>query len=338
MSKLRQGLTGVLVVSFLVASANEGLAAKKRAKKAAAQKPVAAANAEEIDKLKGEFSWGMSVDEVAAKIQARVREDYEERLKKTINDPTRQRNLRNEMQKDIEAVKKTHIVFQGQTTGFDVSIVDKEFEHRTGESLLTAKEDNATRYFFFVDSKLYKMFVAFDKELIGDRTFEEFADLMQEKFGKATPVMTEITRKEQKAKVLSHFEWRTKKSDALRLVDRSAFYDVYCLIVLDGSVAEGLDKKRLAMNPRDKGGDSLVNAVLNAQQLDRDENSNIIDRLTGTDHKRLGEAPPDIVVPSGDNSGIAPTPAEVNRNRGDAPAADAKKPRRGKPDTSGLEL
>src|SRR5204863_1286759 len=121
---------------------------------------------EAIEKLKGDFKWGMGPDEVVAKVQDRIRANYDERIKKTAQDPSRQDRVRKDMMAEVEKVKDKVIKFDGQKTGYDVSIIDQEFLHGMGESMLMTKEETATRYFFFSDGRLYKMFIAFDKEML----------------------------------------------------------------------------------------------------------------------------------------------------------------------------
>ena len=47
------------------------------------------------------------------------------------------------------------------------------------------KEDIWTRYFFFFEDGLYKMFLGFNKDAIGGKNFEEFGKGMEAKYGNA---------------------------------------------------------------------------------------------------------------------------------------------------------
>ncbi len=334
----------VLVASLGIATATpDALAAKSKGKGKAGAKAAPAkekapppANAEEIGKLKGTFTWGMNLDEVAKKIEIVIQESYAETLKKTAADPTANDRARKQMAKEIKDVKKGYVKFDGQTSGYDVSIIDQEFAHKTGESMLAAKENNATRYFFFSDGRLYKMFIAFDKQLVQDKSFDEFGELMQARFGKGKAVEVEFVRKEQKFKVLSHYEWKAASGDGLHLVDRSAFYDVYCLVVFNDK-----DEKRLAeirkLHPKGEKREALVEAVVNADRGGEDANADIIDRITGQSHGKVSEAPADIAVPS-TTTGLAPSAADVNRKESAPASAPPSAKRKTKSDTDGLEL
>jgi hypothetical protein len=304
------------LVAAVLAVPFAGSASAAAAKKKPVGKTVSApaASAAEIDKLKGEFKWGMSPDDVMAKMVTKIEGTFGERLKKTATDPARQDRVRKEMRAETDKAKQHSLVkFEGQKTGYDVSIIDQEFGHNVSESMLVAKEDNASRYFFFVGDRLYKMFVAFDKDMLEGKTFKDFGGLMQSRFGKAREVFVDEKTKAGVNHKLDHYVWSSKAGDVLRLVDRSAFYDVYCLVIYDGNVAQ---QQQLAYKAHQKTtrSDALVDAITTKPLNSRDENDNVIDRITGREVHRPGDkAPQDIVVPSPSQNVRAPSPSEVNQ-------------------------
>ena len=177
------------VVALLLQIGGPAQAAGKKAPKAAAGKGTPLASSDEVEKLKGDFKWGMSPDDVLAKMVDKIEASYEDRIKKTATDPAKQDRVRKQMYAETEQVKTHALVkFEGEKTGYDVSIIDQEFTHNAGESMMVGKDDNATRYFFFVDNSLYKMFIAFDKDMLSGKSFRDFGQLMQARFGKAREV------------------------------------------------------------------------------------------------------------------------------------------------------
>jgi len=330
----------------------EATAAKAKAKPAARAKKSSttdegapSAAGEAIEKLKGDFKWGMSPDDVVAKVQDRTRAAFDDRIKKTAEDPSRQDRVRKDMMAQVEHVKDKYLKFDGQKTGYDVSIIDQEFLHGSGESMLVAKEESATRYFFFSNERLYKMFIAFDKEMLQGKSFREFGQLMQAQYGKAKEVNIEERTKAGVRILLDHFVWSSKSGDMLRLVDRSEFYDVYCLVIYDGAIARKQDEARLDRKVAPRG-DSLVEAVTTAPPNGRDANDNIVDQITGKQIKKPGEQRgADIVVPSvTPASAKAPTPAEVNQKEpstepegGLVPSKPTKRAKPGAKPKSGAE-
>lgn len=318
--------TVVSTLSLASIAGTPALAARKAAKAKASKAAAAAppnANAEEIEALKGEFKWGMSVQEVQKAVEQRVRDSYAEELKKALKDPTSYSRMRSQMEKEVKAIKANYVKFEGRKTGYDVSIVDQEFAHKTDESMLTARDEKNTRYYFFANDRLYKIFIAFGKEILEDRSFTDFGQLMQARFGKAKAVMVEENKKAGVEKKLDHYEWASAAGDGLRLVDRSEFYDVYCLVIYDRKESERLADLRARTNPKRQGGDSLVEAVLAGSRAEDDVNENIIDQIAGTDYAKPGAAA-DITVPS-PSSGLAPTPSQVN-----APSAGSRSSQKAK--------
>ncbi len=310
--------TFVSTLSIAAVGLSPSEAAPKKAAKAAKAKKAAPAaipnaNAEEIEKLKGEFKWGMSVEQVQKAVEQRVRDSYAEELKKALKDPTQYSRMRSQVEKEVKAIKANYVKFEGRKTGYDVSIVDQEFAHKTDESMLVARDDKNTRYYFFENERLYKIFIAFGKEMLADKTFTDFGALMQARFGKAKAVMVEEAKKAGVSAKLDHYEWASASGDGLRLVDRSEFYDVYCLVIYDRSQAERLAAHRERVNPKRDGRDSLVEAALGGERATDDVNENIIDQIAGKNYARPGDAPADIVVPT---TGVAPSPEQVNSGRG----------------------
>ncbi|HEY0709284.1 MAG TPA: hypothetical protein VGG33_20910, partial [Polyangia bacterium] len=88
-----------ICLSLTVAlSSGAAIAAPSKPAAEAADKAKAASGpAAEMEKLKGAYKWGMTSEEVVAKVQDNVRAAFDERLKKTTNDPTRQDRVRKEM-------------------------------------------------------------------------------------------------------------------------------------------------------------------------------------------------------------------------------------------------
>jgi hypothetical protein len=303
-------MTRTAIALIIALQALPAAAASKAASNKPSSKPAApAASSGEINKLKGEFKWGMSSDDVVGKVQDKVRGNYQERLTKTANDPSRNDRLRKEMMGEVDKVKSSLVKFDEQKTGYDVSIVDREFLRNAGESMLVAKEENATRYFFFDNNQLYKMFIAFDKEILQGKSFREFGRQMQKRFGKAREVMVEDRTKAGVRVKLDHFIWSSKAGDTLRLVDRSEFYDVYCLVIYDSGVAQKQEQLRQARTGGPKS-DGLIEAVTAPVGNDRDPNDNIIDRISGKETPKPGDQRgPDIKVPAVTPPETTPPPA-----------------------------
>ena len=123
-------------------------------------------------------------------VEKKIAAGFEEQIKKS-PDVFEQTRLRKHIKAEVADVKKTEIAFTGQKTGWDVSIVEGEFGHKNDESMLVWQERDAQgvagnqRFFFFVDGKLWKIFIAYNMEAYKDRTFDVFRSAMEDRYGKA---------------------------------------------------------------------------------------------------------------------------------------------------------
>jgi hypothetical protein len=278
---------GLSFLAMLLALTSVHVVSAKGAKAPKVKGPAPIAKAAEIKELKGEYTWGMTPQAVMEKLNAKIDAAYKEKVEKARNDPARSDQVRSLIKADKDRVAKSLVKFDGKKGGWDVSIVDEEFLQNNGESMLYYKEPKSTRYFFFSGESLYKMFVAFDKDVVAGKSFMVFADLMQEKYGKAQAVYREVAIHGMKDKVLDTYQWRSAEGDGLRLVDRSKFYDVYCLVIYDQTVADRqaeVRKNNAANTPTGSFVDSII-----TKGSDRDENDNVVDRITGKEVLKPGE-------------------------------------------------
>ncbi len=313
----------VLALSLGVAAVGAGTpshAAKAKGKKKGGEGSAPTASAKEVDKLKavrlgdpdaGTFKWGMKPEEVVAAVRISVEGKYKKRIEEASQDPGKQQRVRDEMTREINTVKKSYTKFEGQKSGWDVSIVGPEFEQGTSEAVLVTKEDAWTRYFFFFEDGLYKMYLAFNKDALQGKSFTDFGKSMEARYGNAKAVYRDDKTKGGINHVLDHFAWNAGP-DRLKLVDRSEFYGVYCLVLYDQATHERVVDKRKIVNPGTVERDELVESIANNRGKEsNDENDDIIDRVVGHETKKPGtEEHADIVVPS--TSGKAVSPAEVN--------------------------
>ena len=328
------GLALLLAAAVAVDSGTSLAKGGKADKKGSGSKGGSAPNASaaEVAKLKavrlgdpkaGTFKWGMKPEEVMAQARAAVEAKYEPRVEKARQDPGMQQRLRDEMVKEIAAVKKSFTKFEGQKSGWDVSIIGQEFQQNTAEAVLVTKEDVWTRYFFFFEDGLYKMFLAFNKDALAGKSFQDFGKAMESKYGNARQIYRDDRVKGGGVKrSLDHYEWSAGGGDRLKLVDRSEFYGVFCMVLYDGSVQDRVVERRKVVNPGDVKRDELVESITAKDKAAADSNDDIIDRVVGKEVKKPGEEKhADIVVPS--QSGKAVSPKEVNAK---STAASPEKP------------
>src|SRR5450631_2679143 len=174
--------------------------------------------------------------------------------------------------------------------------------------------EEMTREIFFFEDGRYKMYLAFNKDALQGKSFTDFGKSMEARYGSAKAVYRDEKTKGGINHTLDHFAWNAGP-DRLKLVDRSEFYGVYCLVLYDQSTHERVADKRKIVNPGTVEKDELVESVTNRGKAGNDENDDIIDRVVGHETKKPGtEEHADIVVPS--TTGKAVSPAAVNSKSG----------------------
>jgi hypothetical protein len=184
---------GVLAMALVMGHADTASAKGKKAKKpvAAAKKKKEApkADTKAVTELMGAFKWGMTPDEVFAVLGKQIDDKYAERIKGT-SDVFEQNKLRKGAVADKKKLKESFVEFNGKgESPWNVSIIDREFDQKNDEAMFwTWENDKASgmdqrRFYFFVDGKLWKMFIQFNADLFDGKTFADFQAVMEKRYG-----------------------------------------------------------------------------------------------------------------------------------------------------------
>ena len=171
--------TSVILTVFLLLGARTTLA------KPAAQK-VSSKTARAIDELQGKFKWGSSVEDTKKLIDDEIHKKYAEDWKKAAGNPAAQDEITQKIREEIDRITKSYLEFKGQKSPWEVSIIDREFAHNNAEAMLVIEEGahKQRRFLFFYENRLYKQMIAFDKELFEGKNFDQFAQLIQNRYGR----------------------------------------------------------------------------------------------------------------------------------------------------------
>jgi hypothetical protein len=233
--------------------------------------PVSAEGKKKLAELYAGFKFGMTKDEVLGVLKKQLDQKYEERIKAT-TDVRVQDNLRAEKRAELARASQTFVSFSGKRTGWDVSIIEEEFAHNTGESMLERWENsggkNQRRFFFFHDGRLWKMFVSLDVSILPEdkKNFDTFEKVMQGQYGAGDVEPGLIT-------------WRTDEFH-VRAVDKLRTYDALALVIEDPRVKQALGPIREAKAPPKKETSAVIKAVIDADKSDKPDvkqNSNAVD-------------------------------------------------------------
>lgn len=298
---MRRFTTRTILLSLLLGlGAAPALAAPKAAKAAPAitatkekapppkkaAPPVSAEGKKKLAELYAGFKFGMSKEDVLGVLRKQLDQKYEERIKAT-TDVTAQDRLRSEKKGDLARVNQSYTQFDGKRTGWDVSIIEDEFAHHTGESMLERWENsngkNQRRFFFFHDGKLYKMFVSLDVSILPEdkKNFETFAKVMQGQYGAGDVEPGVVT-------------WRTDEFH-VRAVDKLRTYDALGLVIEDPREKKALVSIREAKAPPKKETNSVIKAVIDTDKSDHPDlkqNTGAIDAVINANAQGGGSTPP----------------------------------------------
>lgn len=268
----------IVLAALVMAAVPHGAYAKK-AKRAAASRGQAP-NARALSELSGKFKWGMTVADVLKVIGDELDAKYVELLKKE-TDIYRQDQLRKQQKEDLDKVKDSLVKFDGQKSGWDTSIIDKEFGQRNDESMIVLWEKDQRRFLFFWQEKLYKQFIAFNAEhpAFAGKNFDDFAKLIQNRYGVAEMKMTTLRTKDDVT--LDHLEWPASNDHTLWAIDQSHFYGNFCLKVMQTSINPRVEKIRAERSPPKTTRTNIIDAVTNPETIKGDANEDVVDKITG---------------------------------------------------------
>jgi hypothetical protein len=205
------------------------------------------------------FKFGMTKDEVLGVLQKQINDRFEEKIKAT-TDVAMQDRYRKEKKAELGRTSSTYVEFNGKKTGWDVSIVETEFAHNTGESMMERWENdggkNQRRFFFFYNQKLWKMFISLDVSMIPEdkRNFETFKNVMEGQYGKGGVDGGTIA-------------WRAGEFD-VRAIDRLKDYGALGLVLEEPKTRSEVVALRVSKAPAKAETPAVIKAVIDPEGKD----------------------------------------------------------------------
>ncbi|HEY6178521.1 MAG TPA: hypothetical protein VIX73_28910 [Kofleriaceae bacterium] len=264
-------------------------APRQAAAKAPRRVPVNAAHKKALAELFGGFKFGMTKDEVIAVFSKQLDERYDDKIKAT-TDIAAQDRLRRDKHNEVTRLQQSYISFDsGKTSPWDVSIVEEEFAHNTGEAMLERWENqggkNQRRFFFFYEGKLWKMFISLDVSILPEdkKNFATFQQTMERQYGPGEIDVARIT-------------WRTDDFE-VRALDKLKTYDALALVIESPRVRKAVEAVRVAKAPPRRGGNPMLKAVVDPENKDHPStraDSSTVDTVI---RAQGGSAPPDKAPP-----------------------------------------
>lgn len=279
MALISGGLLSAALVTSSVVWLGAAQAAPAKGKAAAAPAAPNEQQSRAVGELAGKYKWGMSHEEVMGVIDKEITAKFDPRIREA-QEAEKQDLVRKEMKDQMAEVRKSYIIFNGQKTGWDVSIVDREYGHKNGESMLVIWEAQQRRFLFFWNDKLYKQFIALNAEKFKGKTFEDFAEAMQVRYGKAEVTFAKQQTADEMA--LDYYQFPPSGDFILRALDQTSFYGNFCLVLLQKSVYEQVEKERAKNSPPRVRHTSVrvVDTVMGGDSM-ADPNESVVDDLVG---------------------------------------------------------
>jgi hypothetical protein len=255
--------------------------AKARKKKGGGGGGGGTANKKAVTELMAGFKFDMTRKEVMAKIRKEITERYDAKIFAT-NDVYQQDKLRREREQEISRIEKSYVEFTGKIAGWDVSVIDDQFKHNTGESMLVYWEAGGgrkqRRFFFFHEDRLYKMLITLDASQIDKerRTFDVFKGALERDYGpsKSSP---------------QGAMWSGDNGIVLFALDKLTHYDTVCLAVTDMRMTRKLLEVRASREEKVEQQSPIIKAMIGGkedQQVDLKKNADTIDRVLEDDKKQ----------------------------------------------------
>lgn len=276
------GSVATVAIGSVIAFTGAADAQKKApaAKAAPAEAKPAAASRSYATDLAGKFAWGMNPEQVMDLVQKQIEEKFLARVQNE-KEAEKQDLVRRERDQAIEQMRSSYIRFNGQKTGWDVSIVDREFGHRNNESMVVMWEKDQRRFMFFYKDKLYKQFIAYDATRFAGKSFDEFVEGMQLRYGKAE--MSFAKKQTDDEMALDYYQWPSNGDSVLRAVDQTGFYGNFCLALLQKSTHEEIEKDRAKNSPPRvrRTNVHVVDSITQGSESGTDANEGVIDEVVG---------------------------------------------------------
>lgn len=248
-----------------------------------AKKPVDDGRKKGISAILKTLDWAAHYQGVLDQLKVEIDDEFKDRLENLAGDTFRIDRARREKGEKFKKIAKTYIRFTaGNRTGYETSLIGKDFLTGQDESVLRIDDKHAQRYFFFKHDRLWKIVVAYNSVVTQSMTYAEFTAQVQDKYGKPAE-----QRKGDDGKV-HEVIWRDNLTE-LVAEDRSAFYGTYVMKFL--SLAEGVElegqRNKKAGGPStmaDARADSMLGDIIGGNDVPA-ANTDVVDQITGTDHQ-----------------------------------------------------
>ena len=230
-----------------------------------------------VSRILDTVSWGATLSDVLQYTEKRLMATWQDNLKEL--DTIGVDRMRRKMRAEFEAVKKSLVRFDSGATGFESSIVADEMLVGKNESVLQIPLGAQQRYYFFRNDRLWKIVAIRDATRATE--IGVFLKRVNEDLGSKATVKYTGAGKER---TVERADWRDDKTWA-SVHDRTSFFNAYLIRFIQIGDGETYQAERKGVSKQAvQASDDDLNDLFAEGEASGDEQSNVVDQMTGSDH------------------------------------------------------
>lgn len=241
----------------------------------------AVAQAALSDELGG-LSWGATMEEVLEVKREEILDAYRTEIA-GLRDPIQIDRLRRVADESFDAIENSVRHFDGDRTGYEVSVIQDEVRAGAGQSMLSVRAEWSTEYYIFHQDGLAKLVVTYDQASMNFLGFEAFVERLEGVFG--GPQSTDWRVDDIGVRHMTRAVWEDVDT-RVRVEDKSNMFASYLLVYSDLTVDEaaGADATADATN-RPSGTRNIGSLIrrMDDETAGTRDNSAVVDDIIGAE-------------------------------------------------------
>lgn len=223
----------------------------------------------------GNLQWGMSADKTKKLLAEKIMNDFSSKIEGN-TDLQYVDNLRKTHSDRVENMQKSYqVLTRDNSASLSVSIVGEEFIPDAGESMLVQREDIASKYYFFLNDKLYKVAVVYDSAYLGPIAFDTFVATTAQKYG---PAKDEVWDDDAN---FTEAIWTDSTDVKLTVKNKYTSYNTFLMVFTDDAVEKQLQSKHKEYFAALNSGPEVSSAIDDLTSDSTDNAGSSVDALLG---------------------------------------------------------
>lgn len=210
----------------------------------------------------GEVHWGMSKADLLKMLKARIRADFDQRIK-VERDIMRQDQLYEAAKEQARRLNDGYVEFEVGKSGWDVSPIGAEFTRGNREAMLVLTLKTSRELYFFIQGRLWKWYRELSPEAVGAGDSDEALATLKKRFGPGKP------QKERQNDSKDPYQGSTWNDGATRVTAMLRGGDT-CLIFEDMKTLEQLPVLRhnVEKMPKDRVSSTIDSILMTKPEME----------------------------------------------------------------------